>query len=128
MLDDVDDAAQDTYGAAGATYAWAQWNLPDKWGLYSGKPLTRALDGPDRRRHTCGDLSSVPFVRKFGIVPTDTCDEFPFASTQEGGTDGDRCAEIVPLLEDGEWKMYEADPARPVTRTEPCVRAMFRRT
>ncbi|MFH9561803.1 hypothetical protein ACH4NR_37300 [Streptomyces globisporus] len=111
-----------TYGAAAATYTWAQWNLPDKWGLYSGKPLTRALDGNARREHTCGSKSSIPFVAKPDVVPSDSCDEFPFASTQEGGTDGGRCAEIVALLENGTWNVYEADPARPVTKTEPCVR------
>ncbi|MER6394280.1 hypothetical protein ABT236_38240 [Streptomyces sp. NPDC001523] len=111
-----------TYGAAAATYTWAQWNLPDKWGLFSGKPLTRALDGDARRERTCGNRSSVPFVAKPDIVPDDSCDEFPFASTQEGGTDGGRCAEIVALLENGKWEIYEADPARPVTKTEPCVR------
>lgn len=111
-----------TYGAAAATYTWAQWNLPDKWGLYSGKPLTRALDGNARRERTCGSKSSIPFVAKPDVVPSDSCDEFPFASTQEGGTDGGRCAEIVALLENGTWNVYEADPARPVTKTEPCVR------
>ncbi|MEW2121480.1 hypothetical protein AB0945_41350 [Streptomyces sp. NPDC005474] len=111
-----------TYGAAAATYRWAQYNLPDGWGLFSGKPLTRALDGSDRRKKTCEGQSSVPFVKKTDIVPDDSCDEFPFASTWEGGTDGGRCAEIVPLFEGGEWKIYEADPARPVTHTEPCVR------
>lgn len=73
-----------TYGAAAATYRWAQYNLPDGWGLYSGKPLTRALDGPDRRRRTCEDQSSVPFIRKPDLVLDDSCDEFPFASTWEG--------------------------------------------
>ncbi|MFF3257734.1 hypothetical protein ACFYWO_00990 [Streptomyces sp. NPDC002932] len=112
-----------TYGAAAATYEWAQYHLPDKWGLYSGKPLTRALDGPVRRRKTCEDQSSVPFVRKpSDQVPNDSCDEFPFASTWQGGTDGGLCAEIVMLLEDGEWQAYEADPARPVTMKEHCVR------
>ncbi|MFJ9591020.1 hypothetical protein [Streptomyces acidicola] len=111
-----------TYGAAGATYDWAQYNLPGKWGRYSGQPMTRALDGETRRLKTCGTQSSIPFVRKVDIVPDDSCDEFPFASTWQGGTDGGLCAEIVPLLEDGVWNIYEADPAKPVTFTEPCVR------
>jgi hypothetical protein len=117
------DLPSSTYGAAAATYSWAQWNLPDGWGLYSGKPLTRALDGDARRERTCGNSSSVSFVKKpADIVEDDSCDEFPFASTWQGGTDGGLCAEIVPLFEDGEWNIYEADPARPVTYTEPCVR------
>ncbi|MBZ6107380.1 hypothetical protein ACF1HU_33120 [Streptomyces olivaceus] len=112
-----------TYGAAAATYDWAQYNLPGKWGRYSGQPMTRALDGEARRMKTCGTQSSLPFVRKpDDIVPDDSCDEFPFASTEQGGNDGGLCAEIVPLLENGVWNIYEADPARPVTYTEPCVR------
>jgi hypothetical protein len=115
------DLPASTYGAAAATYSWAQWNLPDHWGLYSGKPLTRALDGDARRERTCGNASSVPFVPK-DLVQNDSCDEFPFASTRQGGTNGGLCAEIVPLFENGRWEIYEADPARPVTYTEPCVR------
>lgn len=111
-----------TYGAAAATYQWAQYTLSDGWGLYSGKPLTRALDGSERRRYTCGDKTTLPFVPKPDSVPNDTCDEFPFASTHEGGTDGALCAEIVPLFENGVWQIYEADPARPVKGSEPCVR------
>lgn len=111
-----------TYGSAAITYGWAQWNLPNKWGLYSGSPLTRALDGNDRREFTCEGKSSVPFVKRPDIVPEDSCDEFPFASSEQGGNDGGKCAEIFPLFEDGEWKIYTADPARPITYTEPCVR------
>lgn len=111
------------YGAAAITYGWGQRNLPGAWGRYSSTRMTRALDGEQRRKFTCGEKSSVPFIKKLDIVPTDSCDEFPFASTEQGGTDGGKCAEIVPLLEDGKWKFYEADPKRPVTKTEPCVRA-----
>lgn len=107
------------FGAAAATYDWAQYHLPDKWGRYLGKPLTRALDGDERRKYTCDYKSSVPFVKRDG---DDSCDEFPFASTWEGGTDGGKCAEIVPLFEGGQWNYYEADPNRPVTEKEPCVR------
>lgn len=112
------------YGAAAVTYGWAQWNLPNKWGLYSGSPMTRALDGDARRKFTCEEKSSIPFVAKpDDVVLSDSCDEFPFASTEQGGTDGGMCAEIVPLFEDdGKWRVYEADPSRPVTGTEPCVR------
>lgn len=112
------------YGAAAVTYGWAQWNLPNKWGLYSGSPMTRALDGDARRKFTCEEKSSVPFVAKpDDVVLKDSCDEFPFASTEQGGTDGGKCAEIVPLFEgDGQWRVYEADPSRPVTGTEPCAR------
>lgn len=102
---------------------WSEENLPNKWGLLIGWPLTRSLDGDSRREYICGFRSTVAFVPKPDIVPDDSCDEFPFASTYQGGTDGAQCAEIVPLLENGKWEIYEADPARPVKYTEPCVRA-----
>jgi hypothetical protein len=56
------------------------------------------------------------------IVFRDSCDEFPFAATYEGGTPGGLCADIVVLLEDGQWQVYEANPNKPVTLQEPCVR------
>jgi hypothetical protein len=65
----------------------------------------------------------VPFVPfDNSIVQDDSCDEFPFAGTYEGGTDGGLCAEIVPQYEDGAWYIYQADDSRPVTGDEPCVR------
>ncbi|MFM9371887.1 hypothetical protein [Streptomyces sp. Da 82-17] len=56
-------------------------------------------------------------------IPDDSCDEFPFAGSFEGGTDGAQCADIVPLFENGQWRIYEARVDKPVTFTEPCVRA-----
>jgi hypothetical protein len=55
-------------------------------------------------------------------VPTDSCDEYPFAKTYEGGTPGGLCADIAPLFEEGQWQIYEANPNKPVTGTEKCVR------
>jgi hypothetical protein len=49
------------------------------------------------------------------VVLDDSCDEFPFAGTYEGGTDGGLCAEIVPQYEDGAWYIHQADDSRPVT-------------
>lgn len=110
-----------TYGAAAVTYGFGQYALPDGWGYR--KPMQRALDGDERRKYTCGYKSTVEFVRKPDIVPDDSCDEYPFASTKQGGTDGALCAEITPLLEDdGKYHVYDSDPSRPVTGKEPCVR------
>ncbi|WP_405808504.1 hypothetical protein OG524_00505 [Streptomyces sp. NBC_01520] len=75
------------------------------------------------RTNTCEEGSTVSFVRDDSLVPTDSCDEYPFADTYEGGTNGGLCAEIVPLLENGSWNFYEFDPSRPVTKNEPCIRA-----
>ncbi|NGM11571.1 hypothetical protein ENC19_02160 [Verrucosispora sp. CWR15] len=55
-------------------------------------------------------------------VPNDSCDEFPFAGTYEGGTDGRLCADILPLYENGQWVLDEARADKPVTFNEPCVR------
>jgi hypothetical protein len=116
-----EDAADSGQGAAAAGYWWAQHNLVDGWGLK--KPMTRAKTGDaDRRKRTCGTGASIPFIDMKEVFPEDTCDEFPFASTHEGGTDGGLCAEILPLWENGGWNIVELrnptfDPSR------PCIRA-----
>ncbi|MGI5519849.1 NucA/NucB deoxyribonuclease domain-containing protein [Micromonospora sp. CA-259024] len=108
------------YGAAAVTYYWAQIALPDGWG--SDTPLRRLASdslADANRRSTC-DSTFVPFPDE--LVVDDSCDEYPFAKTYEGGTPGGLCADIVPLLEDGQWQIYEANPNKPVTGTEKCVR------
>ncbi|WP_438490795.1 NucA/NucB deoxyribonuclease domain-containing protein [Streptomyces sp. S186] len=115
------------YGAAAATYLYAQTNLKDHWGVVDN-PLRRNDDrrtAYENRQRTCGYKSSVPFVKYDEIiVKDDSCDEYPFAGTMEGGNDGGLCAEIVPLRDGvtGEWKTFNADDKRPVTGNEPCVR------
>ncbi|MFD8913445.1 hypothetical protein [Streptomyces sp. NPDC059575] len=107
------------FGGAAATYGWAQNALRD------GAPLTRdssTTTADARREYTCGSKSSDPFVYMDNVVPNDSCDEYPFASSYEGGTNGALCADIVPLLENGQWMIYEARTDKPVTGTEPCVR------
>ncbi|MBY8884159.1 hypothetical protein K7472_04770 [Streptomyces sp. PTM05] len=120
------DLSLSRYGAAAATYAWAEKNMSDHWGS-SGNPLQRLADlagGESHRASTCGAKSTAPFVPKpASVVPDDSCDEYPFAATVQGGRNGGLCAEVVPLRENGVWKFYEADPKRPVTHDEPCVRA-----
>lgn len=109
------------YGAAAVTYYWAQTALPDSWG--DGTPLRRLANdslAEANRRRTCEDGTFVPLPPE--IVPTDSCDEYPFAKTYEGGTIGGLCADIAPLFEDGQWQIYEANPNKPVKGTEKCVR------
>lgn len=67
--------------------------------------------------------SADPFVYMFDAVPNDSCDEFPFARSYEGGTNGGLRADILPLYVDGEWEMFQARADKPVTFTEPCVRS-----
>ncbi|MFJ8748839.1 hypothetical protein ACIREO_05810 [Streptomyces sp. NPDC102441] len=52
----------------------------------------------------------------------DTCDEFPPASTKEGGQDGNLCAELTPQVVNGVWSAPATWPNRPTTGTETCVR------
>ncbi|MDK9495091.1 DNA/RNA non-specific endonuclease [Streptomyces katrae] len=76
-------------GAAAAGYLWAQSNL-GAWGR--DKPLTRAKgDVAGRTARTCGT-----FQTRTDLVADDSCGEFPFAVTREGGIDGAQCAEILP--------------------------------
>ncbi|MGW3660635.1 hypothetical protein ACWD6R_35525 [Streptomyces sp. NPDC005151] len=105
------------HGAAAAAYGFAQANLRG-WA-----PLSRAdgLNDANRAR-TCGSQSSDPFVLLPQYVPNDSCDEFPFAGSFEGGTDGALCADIVPLFQNGQWMIYEARTDKPVTFNEPCIR------
>ncbi|MFD7101906.1 NucA/NucB deoxyribonuclease domain-containing protein [Streptomyces celluloflavus] len=112
------------YGGAAATYLWAQQSLWDHWG--DKKPLRRMSDetiARSNRRKVCDQLPD-PFERFDDIVPNDSCDEYPFASTYESGasTINSNCADIVPLLEHGKWVIYEARKDKPVTGEEPCVR------
>jgi hypothetical protein len=106
------------YGAAAVTYYWAQTYLPDGWGFT--RPLHRLADtslADANRARTCDST----FV-KVSAVANDSCDEFPFAKTYEGGAQGKQCADVVPLLEGGTWHLYEANPNKPVTMLESCVR------
>ncbi|MFE9649900.1 hypothetical protein ACFYO0_38480 [Streptomyces sp. NPDC006365] len=99
------------FGGAGATYGWTQNTLR------SGAPLTRdpsKTTADTRREYTCGNLSIDPFVYMDDVVPNDSCNEFPFALSYEGGTNGAFCADIVPKYENGQWiarrYLYGAGP------------------
>ncbi|MFD9565323.1 DNA/RNA non-specific endonuclease [Streptomyces sp. NPDC059994] len=103
-------------GAAAAGYLWAQNNLADGWGR--SRPLTRAKSGAaDRTSRTCG--GSQPFEAT-DSVPEDSCGEFPFGVTHEGGTDGARCAEIIPKHTGSGWHVYQLVPT---DTGMPCMRA-----
>ncbi|MGW3658798.1 DNA/RNA non-specific endonuclease [Streptomyces sp. NPDC005151] len=109
-------------GAAVAAYQWAQQNLADGWG--QKKPLTREKSGTaDRTGRTCGSGSSEPFQDLTELVPTDSCGEFPFAETREGGTDGARCAEVIPNFGNGGWDTYVLGNSLELDPASPCVRA-----
>ncbi|MFI7357886.1 DNA/RNA non-specific endonuclease [Streptomyces avidinii] len=100
-------------GAAAAGYLWAQSNLPGGWGR--AKPLTRARgDIAGRAARTCG-----AFQARTDLVATDSCDDFPFSVTREGGTDGAQCAEILPRHSTrGGWvvDLLDGGPSSPCAR------------
>ncbi|MGX1762288.1 DNA/RNA non-specific endonuclease [Streptomyces lydicus] len=109
-------------GAAVATYLWAQKNLVDRWGRDT--PLTRAKSGvADRTSRTCGAASSKPFADATDLIPTDSCAQFPFAETKEGGADGAQCAELIPNPGNNGWIIFELGGGSSLDRSRRCVRA-----
>ncbi|WP_405987931.1 hypothetical protein [Streptomyces sp. NBC_00986] len=115
---------QATYGAAAATYGWAENYLIDHWGS-TANPLQRLADltaQESNRTNTCKTGATRPFVTLPDIVPDDSCDEYPFAATHQGGTNGGLCADVIPQLQNGVWNIYQDTNAPDVTFNEPCVR------
>ncbi|MGW2952748.1 DNA/RNA non-specific endonuclease [Streptomyces eurythermus] len=111
-------SATSSSDSAAAGYLWAQQNLADGWG--QNKPLTRAKNGiADRTSRTCGSASSEPFQARTDLVADDSCGQFPFPATHEGGTDGAQCAEIVPNYSSGGWDVYKLNGDN---ASRPCAR------
>ncbi|MEU9281456.1 hypothetical protein AB0D87_42120 [Streptomyces sp. NPDC048342] len=113
-----------SYGAAAATYGWAEANLIDHWGS-TANPIQRLASDTTQtanRTNTCGAGATRPFVTLPANVPDDSCDEYPFAASYQGGTNGALCADVVPLLQNGVWQFYQDPNAPAVTHNEPCVR------
>ncbi|WP_327398718.1 hypothetical protein OG194_00205 [Streptomyces sp. NBC_01288] len=119
------ELSQAVYGAAAATYGFAENYLIDHWGSQAN-PVQRLADlttQTGNRTATCKGGASRPFVTLPDTVPGDSCDEYPFASTYQGGTNGALCADVIPQLEsDGIWHIYQDLNAPAVTFNEPCAR------
>ncbi|GAB6898021.1 hypothetical protein JCM9957A_11110 [Kineosporia succinea] len=112
------------YGAAAALYGFAQQQFTQHWGA-TDSPLMREANEAVHKQHrndTCEGGASRPFTYLLANVPDDSCDEYPFAATHEGGSNGGLCADIVPLLQNGTWRFYQDPNAPAVTFNEPCVR------
>ena len=102
---------------AAAGVRWAQGNLPNHPGLEGeGAPVNRLANVSAQqanRRRIC-QTGWTPLT----TVVDDSCDEFPFAATTQGGSmAGPDCAEIVPLA-DGSVTVR-----RDVSSVTTCVRA-----
>lgn len=112
------------YGAAAATYGFAENNFIDHWGA-DDSPRQRLADENAQtanRTNACGSGASRQFVTLPAIVSNDSCDEYPIAGSYQGGTNGGLCADIVLLLQNGVWNFYQDPNAPAVTFNEPCVR------
>ncbi|WP_129288220.1 DNA/RNA non-specific endonuclease [Streptomyces sp. GZWMJZ-114] len=105
-------------GGAVAAYDWAQKNLDGAWGT-KGKPLTRATSGASgRTAATCAG-----FTPETDLLDNDTCGDFPFGESKEGGSAGSDCVDVIPNLSHGEWDTYVLNDARDPDPSRPCVRA-----
>ncbi len=109
------------YGAAAINVLAGMTKLSGTPGLTSATPLTRGdpalKDG--NRDAICDDS----FVPSFVLVANDSCDEFPFASSQQSGGQlkltGKDCLEIMPRLEPEGWTIWALTPVFPGAR---CLR------
>ncbi|MEU9099538.1 NucA/NucB deoxyribonuclease domain-containing protein [Streptomyces sp. NPDC048361] len=114
------------YRAAAVTYEWAQNNLTTLSMGTKNKPLHyKKMTEEEKKRSrdlTC-NLAPDRFV-KDPSVPDDSCDEFPFAATQEGGKAGTRCVDILPQEVGGVWDVSNVKVLRNdnVKTNAPCVR------
>ncbi|MER8002087.1 hypothetical protein [Streptomyces sp. NPDC095613] len=118
------------YGEAAATYLFQQQVTSNKWGTPSN-PLHRLANEraqEDNRNKTCitaaeGTIDTPKlFVYKTSKIPTDSCDEYPFAGSTEGGTPGELCNDIELTNTDGTWNYKNANPSKPLRADAPCVR------
>ncbi|WP_459651397.1 NucA/NucB deoxyribonuclease domain-containing protein [Kitasatospora sp. Ki12] len=97
------------YGAAAITYQWAQNTLIG--GNFGTKDHTlirvRDDDGKirDRNRYQSCEAAPNPFKPILVTAEQDSCDEFPFAATAQGGTNGNLCTEIQPWWNSDHWEV-----------------------
>ncbi|MCZ4096915.1 hypothetical protein C8250_001295 [Streptomyces sp. So13.3] len=119
------------YRGAAIAYEWAQKNLTGKYGDHD-HPLNRFTDPLDpkndkRRDKTCGIGGPNKFVGGATGVPNDSCDEYPFAGSWQGGNDGNQCVDITPRAVGGVWDIANVTVDRAAQPTPPynapCIRA-----
>lgn len=114
------------YRGAAVAYEWAQKNLAGRFGD-ADHPLSRYVDPFDpeakNRRATTCDRGPHRFVRGATGVPNDSCDEYPFARSYQGGNDGALCVDITPRQVGGVWDVSGVTVDRGSPPNAPCVRA-----
>ncbi|MFF8036409.1 MULTISPECIES: hypothetical protein [unclassified Streptomyces] len=118
------------YGQAAATYLFQQQYSNAPLGT-EAQPLHRIAD--EKAQQTNRDTTCVVaaegavdtpelFVRKTSRIPDDSCDEYPFAATMEGGTPGEFCNDVEFELVDGKWIYHNANPSKPLNEEASCTR------
>ncbi|WP_249375563.1 hypothetical protein [Streptomyces sp. I05A-00742] len=118
--------SKSVYHGAAVAYEWAQKKLLGHFGD-AGHPLTRWVDPLDpkakkRRALTC-DRAPDPFISGATGVPNDSCDEYPFARSWQGGNPGTQCVDITPRQIGGVWDIAGVTVDRGTPPDAPCVRA-----
>ncbi|MEV5952065.1 hypothetical protein [Streptomyces sp. NPDC051993] len=116
------------YRAAAVSYEWAQKNLTTFSMGTEYKPLhymKTTEEEIDRRRNITCNLGPDKFVRDNSLVPDDSCDEFPFAASREGGNMGTLCVDILPQQVGGVWDVKDVKVLRNGANAAnaPCVRS-----
>jgi hypothetical protein len=122
------------YGASAAMIQWAQQNMSAHWGLRgSGKELTRQADdkvAEENRKKIC-DSTFTPIAGIGAPNDSDSCDEFPFAKTNQSGAaqlgnrTGAACAQLEAVrtshagTEAEQWNSIKVLHAN---LNAPCVR------
>ncbi|MEV8475834.1 hypothetical protein [Streptomyces sp. NPDC051173] len=117
------------YGAAAITYQWAQDNLEGGNTGTKVAPLQRGSDEEDedgptttQKRYQSCYAAPNPFKPILVTAEPDSCDEFPFAASSQGGTNGNLCAEIHPWFNSATFQ-WEVDKLRYLGRAQKCVRS-----
>ncbi|MGI5451196.1 NucA/NucB deoxyribonuclease domain-containing protein [Streptomyces sp. CA-243310] len=113
------------YGAAAVTYEWAQKNLTNPTNDYGTeeRPLHRDATGDTEKKRTVTCDNAPRFVKDNFLVPEDSCDEYPFASSEEGGKPGSMCVDILPQQVGGVWDVANVKVMRGNKATAICVRS-----
>jgi hypothetical protein len=110
-----------TYGAAAMNVEYGEDFLPGTPGLTTSTPLTRG--NPALSQGNQDAICNSTFTPFPGIVPTDSCDEYPFASSQQSGGNlghtGADCLDIIPYNNAGTWEPLFLNT---YTGDQPCLR------
>ncbi|MFB7618133.1 hypothetical protein [Kitasatospora sp. NPDC056181] len=115
------------YKGAAVAYEWAQKNLTGRFGT-PGHLLNRWYVDPfdpeaeGRRALTC-DRGTYKFPRGATGIPNDSCDEYPFAKSMQGGNEGELCIDITPREVGGVWDVANVTVDRGTPPNAPCIRA-----